>query len=62
MASVRPPARELHLTVSSSTITLASVLSALFMAYRAFRDADAGLARFYLPVIGPLAEQWVGDE
>jgi len=34
-----------------------------YMAWRAYRDAnEGGLARFRLPIIGQLADDWVGDE
>ncbi|KAG8852047.1 hypothetical protein FRB96_008965 [Tulasnella sp. 330] len=35
----------------------------LFMAFRAYRDANEGdLTRYHLPVIGDFADRWVGDE
>ncbi|KAI0033168.1 hypothetical protein K488DRAFT_85171 [Vararia minispora EC-137] len=35
----------------------------LFMAYRAFIDASRnGLARYHLPFVGDLADQWLHDE
>lgn len=44
-------------------VTLCVVLPLLFMAWRAYIDAVRnGLARFQLPVIGPLAERWVTEE
>jgi len=43
--------------------TLLLVASALYMAVRAYRDANqSGLARYRLPYIGELADHWVGDE
>ena len=61
MASVRSE-RRCTLLIRSSIITLGFIVSSLFMAFRAFKDADVGLARFYLPVIGEMAEKWVGEE
>ncbi|EIM92476.1 uncharacterized protein STEHIDRAFT_89500 [Stereum hirsutum FP-91666 SS1] len=44
-------------------LTLLLVGSALFMAYQAYKDATQnGLARFHLPGVGPLAEQWLQEE
>lgn len=44
-------------------LTLIILCSQLFMAYRAFTDASHnGLARFQLPYIGILAEQWLSEE
>ncbi|CDZ98071.1 hypothetical protein [Phaffia rhodozyma] len=45
-----------------SVISFGSFGLVVFMAYRAFVDANRGLERFYLPVLGELAERWVGDE
>ncbi|KAI0051704.1 hypothetical protein FA95DRAFT_1602466 [Auriscalpium vulgare] len=43
--------------------TLFLVLPPLYMAFRAYIDAaQNGLARFHLPGIGPLAEQWLEEE
>ncbi|KAL7415708.1 hypothetical protein BDY24DRAFT_381948 [Mrakia frigida] len=33
-----------------------------YMVFRAYTDANRGLERFYLPVIGDYADRWVGDE
>jgi len=39
------------------------IFAVLFMAVRAYRDAnDGGLDRYRLPVIGDLADRWVGEE
>jgi len=44
-------------------INVVIVASSLFMAAKAFIDADRnGLARFQLPYIGALAERWVTEE
>ncbi|KAG9050349.1 hypothetical protein FS837_005970 [Tulasnella sp. UAMH 9824] len=44
-------------------LTLIIVGSILFMAYRAFRDANQGsLERYHLPFIGEFADRWVGEE
>ncbi|KAG8933062.1 hypothetical protein FRC03_001168 [Tulasnella sp. 419] len=46
-----------------SLLTFTIVLSVLFMAFRAYRDANSGgLSRYRLPWIGDLAERWVGEE
>ncbi|THH16991.1 hypothetical protein EW146_g3731 [Bondarzewia mesenterica] len=43
--------------------TLLLVFPALFMAYHAYRGAaQNGMARFHLPGIGQLAEQWLQEE
>lgn len=57
----------------STLITIGSILLVGYSAWRAFRDPSqahpgigggvgGGLPRFYLPVIGDLADRWVGDE
>lgn len=44
-------------------LTLIIIGSIGFMAFRAYRDANEGsLARYHLPVIGELADRWVGEE
>ncbi|KAG2159875.1 uncharacterized protein EDB93DRAFT_1244645 [Suillus bovinus] len=46
-----------------SFLTISLALSALFMAIRAYFGASReGLARYHLPIIGPLAEKWVFEE
>ncbi|CAE6501026.1 unnamed protein product, partial [Rhizoctonia solani] len=43
--------------------TMSIVIAGLYMAFKAFRDANgAGLARYQLPYIGILAERWLGEE
>ncbi|WVO23048.1 uncharacterized protein IAS62_004393 [Cryptococcus decagattii] len=34
----------------------------LYAAFRAWKDAQEGLERFWLPYIGPVAERWVSEE
>lgn len=55
----------------STIIFIGSILLIGFTAIRAFRDPSQAhpgglpggqLPRYYLPVIGDLAERWVGDE
>ncbi|EAL20418.1 hypothetical protein CNBE3390 [Cryptococcus deneoformans B-3501A] len=38
---------------------VASVGATLYAAFRAWRDAQDGLERYWLPYIGPIAERWV---
>ena len=33
-----------------------------YTAFRAWKDAQNGLSRYYLPYIGEMAERWVGEE
>ncbi|CAE6363378.1 hypothetical protein RSOLAG1IB_09511 [Rhizoctonia solani AG-1 IB] len=43
--------------------TMSIVVAGLYMAFRAFKDANgAGLVRYQLPYIGILAERWLGEE
>lgn len=39
-----------------------SVGGILYAAFRAWKDAQEGLERFWLPYIGPVAERWVSEE
>ncbi|KIR99576.1 hypothetical protein L804_03206 [Cryptococcus deuterogattii 2001/935-1] len=39
-----------------------SVGGTLYAAFRAWKDAQEGLERFWLPYIGPVAERWVSEE
>jgi uncharacterized membrane protein len=41
---------------------LAALGSILYMAWRAWRDAQDGLGRYWLPYVGEIAERWVGEE
>ncbi|VDB99609.1 unnamed protein product [Peniophora sp. CBMAI 1063] len=44
-------------------LTLICVVPPLYMAYQAFIDASRnGLARYHIPFVGDLAEQWLEDE
>lgn len=43
-------------------LLLGSLGITLYTAFRAWKDAQEGLSRFYLPVVGELAERWVGEE
>lgn len=43
-------------------IILAGVGTTLFAAYRAWKDAQDGLSRYWLPYIGERAERWVNEE
>ncbi|KAA1468244.1 hypothetical protein DENSPDRAFT_833485 [Dentipellis sp. KUC8613] len=50
-------------SVLRTFITMIMIVLNLFMAFQAYRDASRnGLARFHLPTIGPLAEQWLQEE
>ncbi|KAH8120379.1 hypothetical protein DFH11DRAFT_1559798 [Phellopilus nigrolimitatus] len=47
----------------NTLITLWIVFVEAFMAFRAFVDGSQNnLTRFYLPYIGPLADQWLSEE
>lgn len=66
MLTPYPPRRTIYLLASLSLV--------LYTALRAFRDpstsstgfgaarAGPGIPRFYLPIIGDVADRWVGDE
>jgi hypothetical protein len=41
---------------------LGGVGAALYAAYRAYKDAQEGLSRYWLPYIGEYAERWVNEE
>ncbi|KAK6910478.1 hypothetical protein I204_03487 [Kwoniella mangroviensis CBS 8886] len=41
---------------------LAAVGGMLYVAFRAWKDAQEGLSRYWLPYIGEIAERWVGEE
>ncbi|KAK4683435.1 hypothetical protein P7C73_g6830, partial [Tremellales sp. Uapishka_1] len=41
---------------------LASIGVTLYTAFKAWKDAQEGLGRFWLPVIGQVADKWVGEE
>ncbi|WVQ81806.1 hypothetical protein IAT38_003933 [Cryptococcus sp. DSM 104549] len=41
---------------------LASVGGTLYTSFRAWKDAQDGLGRFWVPYIGQLAERWVSEE
>jgi uncharacterized membrane protein len=43
-------------------LILASVGATLYTAFRAWKDAQEGLGRFWLPYIGEIAERWVNEE
>ncbi|KAL1406320.1 hypothetical protein Q8F55_008019 [Vanrija albida] len=43
-------------------IILGGVGVTLYTAYRAWKDAQDGLNRYWLPYIGEIAERWVGEE
>jgi hypothetical protein len=53
--------------------TIMSIILVLYTAFRAFHDPSrssplplggvaGGIRRFYLPVVGDLADRWVGEE
>ncbi|KAG9127480.1 hypothetical protein FRC07_013158 [Ceratobasidium sp. 392] len=43
--------------------TMSILISALYMAFHTFRDANGvGLTRYHLPYIGIFAERWLGEE
>ncbi|KAB5591534.1 hypothetical protein CTheo_5041 [Ceratobasidium theobromae] len=43
--------------------TMSIVIAGLYMAFRAFQDANGpGLVRYQLPYIGIFAERWLGEE
>jgi len=47
----------------NSLLTWTLILLQIYMAFRAYVDASRNnLSRFYLPYIGPMAEQYVADE
>jgi len=47
----------------NSLLTWVIILVQLYMAFRAYTDASRNnLSRFYVPYIGPMAEQFVSDE
>lgn len=41
---------------------IASIAATAYTAFRAWRDAQEGLGRFWLPLIGEIAEKWVSEE
>jgi len=43
-------------------IILAAVGATIYASFRAWRDAQEGLSRFWLPYIGEIAERWVSEE
>lgn len=43
-------------------IVLAGIGITLYTAFRAYRDAQDGLSRFWLPYIGEIAERYVNEE
>ncbi|GAW03668.1 hypothetical protein LENED_005408 [Lentinula edodes] len=44
-------------------VTVLIFVGQLYMAFRAYIDASQnGLSRFQLPIIGPIASQWLADE
>jgi uncharacterized membrane protein len=43
-------------------IILGSVGATLYTAFRAWKDAQQGLSRYWLPFIGEIAERWVNEE
>jgi hypothetical protein len=43
-------------------IILVSVGATVYTAFRAWKDAQEGLSRFWLPYIGEIAEKWVSEE
>jgi len=49
-------------TFLQTIFIIASVGITVYTAFRAWKDAQEGLGRFWLPFIGEIAERWVGDE
>ncbi|OXC63856.1 hypothetical protein AYX13_06539 [Cryptococcus neoformans] len=43
-------------------LVIAAVGGTLYAAFRAWKDAQEGLERYWLPYIGPIAERWVSEE
>ncbi|WVF72814.1 hypothetical protein IAT40_007632 [Kwoniella sp. CBS 6097] len=43
-------------------LIIASVGATLYTSFRAWKDAQEGLSRFWLPYIGEIAERWVSEE
>jgi uncharacterized membrane protein len=43
-------------------LLLASVGITLYASFRAWKDAQEGLGRYWLPYIGEIAERWVNEE
>lgn len=49
-------------TFLRTLIVIAGVGVTLYAAFRAWKDAQEGLSRYWLPFIGPIAERWVNEE
>jgi uncharacterized membrane protein len=43
-------------------LLLASAGVTLYTSFRAWKDAQEGLGRYWLPYIGEIAERWVNEE
>ncbi|WVR00013.1 hypothetical protein IAU59_007155 [Kwoniella sp. CBS 9459] len=43
-------------------LIIASVAVTVYSSFRAWKDAQEGLSRFWLPYIGEIAERWVSEE
>ncbi|OWZ41340.1 hypothetical protein C370_03621 [Cryptococcus neoformans A1-35-8] len=43
-------------------LVIAAVGGTLYAAFRAWKDAQEGLERYWLPYIGPIADRWVSEE
>jgi len=43
-------------------IILAGIGVTLYASFRAYKDAQEGLGRFWLPYIGEMAERYVNEE
>ncbi|WRT68408.1 uncharacterized protein IL334_005384 [Kwoniella shivajii] len=41
---------------------IGAVMGIVYTSFRAWKDAQEGLSRFWLPYIGEIAEKWVGEE
>lgn len=49
-------------TFLKTLLILASVGVTIYTAFRAWKDAQEGLGRYWLPYIGEIAEKWVSEE
>ncbi|KAL7422506.1 hypothetical protein Q5752_003154 [Cryptotrichosporon argae] len=49
-------------TFIRSLLILGGLGTTFYTAWRAWKDAQDGLGRFWLPYIGEIAERWVGEE
>jgi len=43
-------------------LLIGSIGVTVYTAFRAWKDAQEGLGRYWLPYIGEIAERWVNEE